>query len=145
MSDPYDLQRFVAAQDEDGSYGKALAELRQGEKQGHWMWFVSPQLAGLGHSATSRRYAINSLSEAQSYVRHPILGTRLTECVGVLMELDDRTAVEVFGSVDSQKLQSSMTLFMRAVPAESRFAEVLDRYFEGVADPATDRLLTSRN
>jgi uncharacterized protein (DUF1810 family) len=141
--DPYDLQRFVAAQNADDTYAGALDELRRGRKTSHWMWFVFPQLIGLGHSATSRRYALTSLAEAESYFGHPVLGMRLTECVGILTALPDRTAVEVFGPVDAQKLQSSMTLFRRAVPEESCFADVLNRYFEGAADTATDRLLSS--
>jgi uncharacterized protein (DUF1810 family) len=141
VDDPHDLRRFIDAQDEHGTYGRVLVELRLGRKTSHWMWFVFPQIAGLGHSATSRRYALASGTEAAAYARHPVLGDRLRECADILIGLSDRTAAQIFGPVDSQKLQSSMTLFMRAVPEDSRFAQVLERYFEGVADAATDRLL----
>jgi uncharacterized protein (DUF1810 family) len=105
------------------------------------MWFVFPQIAGLGHSAMAQRYALASLEEARAYGEHPLLGPRLLECAGVLMELADRTAPEIFGPVDSMKLGSSMTLFMRALPEQPIFGEVLARYFEGLLDPATERLL----
>ena len=137
-----DLERFVAAQDERSTYASALAELRAGRKAGHWMWFVFPQLAGLGRSEMSRRYAISSLEEARAYLAHPILGKRLEECARVLGGLEGRTAVEVLGPVDAMKLRSSMTLFARAAPENALFREVLDRYFEGVADDATDALLS---
>ena len=106
------------------------------------MWFVFPQLAGLGLSETSRRYAIASLDEARAYLAHPILGPRLAECALVLTELEGRTAVEVFGAVDAMKLRSSMTLFARAAPESPLFRDVLDRYFDGVEDDATDALLS---
>jgi uncharacterized protein (DUF1810 family) len=141
MIHSYDLQRFVAAQDAGGTYERAVEELRHGRKATHWMWFVFPQMAGLGSSAMSERYAISSLPEAVSYYRHPVLGARLIECVSVLLGLTDRTAVEIFGSVDSQKLQSSMTLFMRAAPEDPQFAHVLELYFGGEVDPATDQLI----
>jgi uncharacterized protein (DUF1810 family) len=105
------------------------------------MWFVFPQIAGLGHSAIAQRYALTSLEEARAYGEHPLLGPRLLECASVLMELTDRTGPEIFGPVDSMKLRSSLTLFMRALPEEPVFAEVLARYFDGLPDPATDRLL----
>ena len=105
------------------------------------MWFVFPQLAGLGMSETSRRYAISSLEEARAYLAHPVLGPRLQECARVLTELNGRTAVEIFGAVDAMKLRSSMTLFERAAPGSPLFREVLDRYFDGVADDVTDALL----
>jgi uncharacterized protein (DUF1810 family) len=139
--DPYDLSRFVEAQTAGGTYERALTELRQGAKRTHWMWFVFPQIAGLGHSASARRYALVSLEEAGAYGEHPLLGARLREAAGVLMALADRTAPEIFGPVDSVKLRSSMTLFMRAMPEEPLFAQVLERYFEGLPDAATDRLL----
>jgi uncharacterized protein (DUF1810 family) len=138
---PYELSRFVEAQDAGGTYERAVGELRQGAKRSHWMWFVFPQIAGLGRSATARRYALASLEEARAYAEHPLLGARLLKCAGVLMDLADQTALEIFGSVDSQKLHSSMTLFMRAKPEEPIFAQVLERYFEGSPDAATDRLL----
>jgi uncharacterized protein (DUF1810 family) len=137
-----DLERFVAAQDERSTYASALAELRAGRKDGHWMWFVFPQLAGLGRSEMSRRYAISSLEEARAYLAHPILGKRLEECARVLAGLQGRTAVEVLGPVDAMKLRSSLTLFARAAPENALFRELLDRYFEGAADDATDALLS---
>ena len=136
-----DLERFVTAQDSRGTYASAVDELRTGRKTSHWMWFVFPQIAGLGLSETSRRYAISSLEEARAYLAHPILGTRLQECVRVLNELSGSTAEEIFGSVDAMKLRSSMTLFARAAPENPLFGAVLVRYFDGVADDATDALL----
>ena len=140
-TDPYDLARFVEAQDADGTYSRALRELRDGRKRSHWMWFVFPQIAGLGQSQISRRYAIASLEEASEYLRHPVLGPRLLACVGALVHLEGRSADQVFGSIDAQKLRSSMTLFLRADPDEQAFQQVLDRYFDGLPDPVTDRLL----
>jgi uncharacterized protein (DUF1810 family) len=136
--DPYDLQRFVAAQDA-GTYQRALAELRAGRKTSHWMWFVFPQVTGLGYSPTSRTYAISSLAEARAYLAHPVLGARLTECAGVLAGLRGRTAEQVFDEVDALKLCSSMTLFLHAAPAEPVFRQVLDQYFGGMTDPATEQ------
>ena len=133
-SDPYDLERFVAAQDARGTYASAVAELRAGRKLTHWMWFVFPQIAGLGMSEMSRRYAISSLEEARRYLAHPILGERLRECARALTELDGRTADDVFGPVDAMKLRSSMTLFARAAPEDPALRRGLDRYFNGVAD-----------
>ena len=140
-SDAYDLERFVVAQDARGTYASAVAELRAGRKVTHWMWFVFPQIAGLGMSEMSRRYAISSLDEACRYFAHPILGERLRECARVLTELDDSMADDVFGHVDAMKLRSSMTLFARAAPEDPLFAEVLERYFDGVADDATEARL----
>jgi uncharacterized protein (DUF1810 family) len=139
--DPFDLQRFVRAQDGGGTYERALAELRRGAKVSHWMWFVFPQIAGLGQSAISRRYAISSLAEARAYLDHPVLGPRLTECAGVVAVLTGRTAEQIFGGIDALKLRSSMTLFLHAGPQQPAFQQVLDRYFGGVADPATERLI----
>ncbi len=141
MSDPYKLQRFVDAQDDDGAYAAAMRELRSGRKRGHWMWFVFPQLAGLGQSAVSRRYAIASLGEAEAYLAHPVLGPRLLESARILTELDGPSAHDIFGGVDAMKLRSSMTLFARADPANPAFRSVLERYFGGVGDEATERLL----
>src|SRR5579862_3342599 len=107
--DPYDLSRFVAAQDEAGIYDAALRELRNGRKRRHWMWFVFPQLAGLGRSSMARKYAISSLAEARAYVAHPVLGQRLTQCARILAGLDGYTARDIFGAVDAMKLRSSMT------------------------------------
>ena len=136
MPDPYDLERFVAAQDAGGTYDRALAELRAGQKTSHWMWFVFPQLAGLGLSAMSRRYAISSLSEAAAYLAHPVLGDRLVACAEAVLQ-SNRSARQIFGSVDAQKLQSSLTLFSRVPDADPVFAQTLSRCFDGVADPQT--------
>ena len=137
--DPYDLQRFVAAQDAGGTYDRAVAELRGGRKTSHWMWFVFPQIAGLGFSPTSRTYAITSLEEARAYLKHPILGPRLTESVAILADLAGRSAEQIFGDLDAQKLCSSITLFMHAAPGEPVFRQVLDQYFGGVPDSATEQ------
>lgn len=136
-----DRTRFLDAQDDDGTYVRALAELRAGRKTSHWMWFVFPQIAGLGHSLTAKRYAMDSLEAAEAYAADPVLGARLRECAAALLELPDVTAVEVLGDVDALKLRSSMTLFLAAAPEEPVFRAVLDRYFDGQADGATQRLL----
>ena len=141
MNDPYRLERFVTAQDRSGSYAQAVSELRQGSKSGHWMWFVFPQIAGLGRSAMSREFAISSLAEAQAYLRHPVLGPRLIECARALAAVTGRSATQILGSVDAQKLRSSMTLFTRAAPETPIFREVLARYFGRAEDPATTRRL----
>jgi uncharacterized protein (DUF1810 family) len=138
MDDRYDLERFVAAQDAGGTYDHAVAELRRGRKTSHWMWFVFPQIAGLGQSAVSRQFAISSLEEARAYLAHPVLGPRLAECAGILAETRGRTAEQIFGDIDAMKLRSSVTLFLRADPGEPVFARVLDQYFDGSPDPATD-------
>jgi uncharacterized protein (DUF1810 family) len=135
----FDLQRFTEAQ--AATYDRALAELRQGRKTGHWIWFVFPQLAGLGHSATSQYYAIGSLAEARAYLGHPVLGARLRECAAVVAATEGRSAIDIFGPIDALKLRSSMTLFARAVPDEPVFAAVLDRLYDGVPDAATDARL----
>jgi uncharacterized protein (DUF1810 family) len=137
----YDLDRFVTAQNNGGIYADAIEELRQGRKTSHWMWFVFPQIAGLGQSPTSRHFAISSLEEAKEYLQHPVLGPRLVECAGLVAESTAPSAERIFGPVDAQKLQSSMTLFLRAAPGEPRFQRVLDTYFAGLADAATDRRL----
>ena len=141
MSDPFGLQRFVDAQDDGNTYVQALAELRAGRKRSHWMWFVFPQLAGLGRSATAQHYAISGAAEARAYLAHPVLGPRLVECARALVELDGADPVAVLGSVDAQKLRSSMTLFATVAPDEPLFGQVLDRYFGGTPDPATTSLL----
>lgn len=133
MDDPFDLQRFVDAQSAGDIDLEALHELREGYKRSHWMWFVFPQVAGLGHSPTAQRFAITGLPEAVAYLQHPVLGRRLRECAGVLTGLAERDPVKVFGPVDAQKLQSSMTLFSLAAPDESVFRRVLDQYFAGAA------------
>jgi uncharacterized protein (DUF1810 family) len=141
MDDPDDLDRFVMAQDAGGTYHRAVAELREGRKASHWMWFVFPQIAGLGQSPTSRKFAISSLSQAQAYLRHPVLGPRLIECAAILARRADRSARQIFDDVDAQKLHSSMTLFARAAPDQEVFTQVLDQYFDGVPDRATDQRL----
>jgi uncharacterized protein (DUF1810 family) len=138
MDDPYDLNRFVAAQDAGGTYQQAVAELRRGRKTSHWMWFVFPQIAGLGPSPVSRTYAISSLDEARAYLAHPVLGPRLIECAAIAAQTPDRTAEQIFGGVDALKLRSCATLFHRAAAQEPVFAEVLERFFGGRPDPATD-------
>ena len=140
--DPLDLARFVAAQDAGGSYRSAVAELRAGRKTTHWMWYVFPQIAGLGQSPTSKLYAIRSVAEARAYLAHQILGPRLLECAGILTTLAGRTAEDIFGGIDAMKLRSSMTLFQHAVPDEPVFSSVLGQYFGGVPDPATERLIS---
>jgi uncharacterized protein (DUF1810 family) len=141
VSDPFGLQRFVDAQDDGGIYDQALRELRAGRKRSHWMWFVFPQVAGLGSSPMAQHYAISGLPEARAYLAHPELGRRLAECARALTALDETDAVRVFGPVDAQKLRSSMTLFAAAAPDEPVFREVLDRFFDGDTDEATTRRL----
>jgi uncharacterized protein (DUF1810 family) len=139
MDDLYDLKRFVAAQDADHTYDQATAELRRGRKASHWMWFVFPQIAGLGQSPVARMYAISGLAEAQAYLAHPVLGPRLVECAAIVAGLPGRTAEQIFGGIDALKLRSSITLFLRAAPDEPVFRQVLDQYFGGKPDPATDQ------
>jgi uncharacterized protein (DUF1810 family) len=130
-----DLSRFVDAQ--AGTYSQALAELRAGRKTGHWMWFVLPQVAGLGRSPTAQHYAISGLDEARAYLAHPVLGPRLVECAQALLDLPGDDAAAVLGPVDAMKLRSSMTLFAHADPAQPVFRAVLERYFAGQEDEAT--------
>lgn len=144
VHDPYDLDRFVQAQDTDGAYVQALGELRRGRKRGHWMWFVFPQVAGLGRSAMAQRFAVSSLEEARAYLAHPVLGARLHACTDALAGLRTTNAVEVLGAVDAMKLRSSMTLFHRAASSDPTFTAVLDHYFGGVPDEATDERLGVR-
>ena len=134
-----DLDRFLIAQQD--VYEGVIDELRRGHKTGHWIWFIFPQLSGLGRSETSRYYAISSLQEAREYLAHPVLGARLRECAGLVLSSSASTAVETFGSIDAVKFRSSMTLFHRAAPDEPVFTEVLVRYYGGVPDEATDVLL----
>jgi uncharacterized protein (DUF1810 family) len=135
------LQRFLDAQ--DGVYEQALAELRAGRKRTHWMWFVFPQIAGLGHSSTAAYYAIADLAEARAYLAHPLLGARLAECAGALLGVTGRTAQEILGSPDDLKLRSSMTLFAQVAGPDSVFRRVLERYYGGEADARTLDLLAS--
>jgi uncharacterized protein (DUF1810 family) len=138
---PGALDRFVEAQDSNGIYDRALAELRQGRKTSHWMWFVFPQLAGLGQSEMSRRYAIADLEEAPAYLDHPILGPRLLECCHALLSPRDKSAEEILGGIDAIKLRSSMTLFARAATGTEVFQQVLSRYFDNETDPETEARL----
>jgi uncharacterized protein (DUF1810 family) len=140
--DPFDLDRFVQAQDCGDAYEHAFAELRRGRKTSHWMWFVFPQLAGLGRSAMSRRYAISGLEEARAYLEHPVLGARLRECARVVADAADDPET-IFGGIDALKLHSSMTLFARAAPHESVFTDVLERHFAGRPDERTEQLLAA--
>ena len=135
----FDLQRFIDAQ--DGAYEGALRELRAGRKTGHWIWFIFPQLAGLGRSEMSRFYGIVSLDEARAYLADPVLGPRLLECVAAVLAAPGRSAEAILGSVDAMKLRSSMTLFHRAARDEPLFGQVLERFYEGVEDETTDALL----
>jgi uncharacterized protein (DUF1810 family) len=137
--DTFGLQRFLDAQSE--SYRDALDELRAGAKRSHWMWFVFPQLRGLGHSSTAAFYGITSLEEARAYLAHPVLGERLRECVSVLLGLHGSDPEEVFGPTDAMKLRSCLTLFGAAAPGEQLFPRALGKYFRGEADQATLRLL----
>jgi uncharacterized protein (DUF1810 family) len=152
MSDPYDLQRFVDAQ--DSVYANVVRELAAGSKRSHWMWFIFPQIAGLGFSAMARRFAIGSRAEALAFLAHDVLGSRLIECTGLVMSVTGKTIHDILGSPDDLKFRSSMTLF-GAVAAESArcaaapaalspFTTALDRFFAGNADPATLRLLGGR-
>jgi uncharacterized protein (DUF1810 family) len=135
-----ELERFLVAQRD--VYDDAMAELRRGRKTSHWMWFVFPQIAGLGHSAMSQHFAIAGLDEARAYLAHPVLGARLRECAEAVLATGAPTAVAIFGPTDAMKLRSSMTLFHRAVPDEPLFRRVLDNFYAGVADAATDRVLS---
>ena len=139
--DPHDLARFTRAQ--DGVVANVLAELRSGRKRTHWMWFVFPQVAGLGSSSASRTYAIKSLAEARDYLAHPVLGSRLRQCAEIVLATEGRTAHAIFGDPDDLKLCSSMTLFAAAAEADSVFARVLAKYFGGRRDAATIRLLAA--
>ena len=138
-ADPYDLERFVAAQ--DPVWDRVRAELARGRKASHWMWFAFPQIAGLGSSSTARAYAVSGLDEAQAYLAHPVLGPRLREAAELAAAVEAGTASEVFGYPDDLKLRSSMTLFARAAPRDPVFTAVLDRYFGGDPDPRTLELL----
>ena len=135
----FDLERFAAAQ--HGVYDEVVEELRRGRKTGHWIWFIFPQIAGLGFSQMSRRYSIASLDEATAYLAHPILGPRLRECAGLLLAVEGRTAEDILGPLDAMKVRSSMTLFHRAAPQDPVFIAVLDRLYGGQLDAATERIL----
>jgi len=137
--DPYDLARFVEAQEHD--YVQALSEIRRGRKRSHWMWYIFPQFDGLGFSSASRRYSIKSVAESEAYLRHPVLGPRLVESARATLGVEGRSALEVFGSPDDMKLRSSAMLFASVSPAGSVFEQVLDRYFGGEPDGKTLQLL----
>ncbi len=135
MAGSYNLQRFVSAQ--EPIYGRVLVELRSGRKHTHWMWFIFPQIAGLGYSETSRWFAISSIDEAKAYLNHPVVGARLQECTGIVNRLDGPTAHQIFGNPDCMKFQSCMTLFSRAAGEDSAFHAALVKYFDGQQDAAT--------
>ena len=139
--DPYNLARFVVAQRDD--YDRALAEIRNGRKQSHWMWYIFPQLAGLGRTPTARRYAIRNLEEARAYLAHPLLGPRLRDCAEAALAVPGRTAQQIFGSPDNLKLRSCATLFALVSPPDSAYARLLQRYFDGQQDSLTLSLLGS--
>ncbi len=139
MADPFDLERFVQAQ--DPVIGAVRRELQSGRKRTHWMWFVFPQLRALGRSPTAQRYGIASLAEAQAYMAHPLLGPRLVECAELVLAVPGRTAHEIFGSPDDLKLHSSMTLFAAAAPDRPVFGAVIQAFFRGTPDPLTTALL----
>jgi uncharacterized protein (DUF1810 family) len=135
MSDPYNLQRFVDAQ--NPVYDEVCSELRDGRKKSHWMWFIFPQVEGLGSSQMARKFAISSLAEAAAYLAHPVLGSRLTECTRLVDLVEGRPIEEIFGYPDDLKFRSSMTLFAHAAPDNQVFADALQKYFSGEFDPAT--------
>ena len=136
-------RRYVEAQGTDDSFDGVLEELRRGRKTGHWMWYVFPQVAGLGYSAMSRRFALSSEAEARAFLAHAVLGARLLACARLLLgSAGTASADSIFGAVDAQKLRSSMTLFHRADPAQPVFGQVLERFFDGNPDPLTDQLLS---
>lgn len=139
MKDPYNLQRFVDAQ--ISVFDDVYSELRDGQKTGHWMWFIFPQIQGLGKSEMARQFAISSLAEAEAYLAHPILGPRLRECASLVASLNNSSAEDVFGGIDSVKLRSSITLFAQATPDNKIFLDVLEKYFEGEFDKLTLELL----
>ncbi|MCV7102034.1 DUF1810 domain-containing protein [Mycobacterium palustre] len=139
LTDPFDLKRFVDAQ--SPVYGNVVDELRRGRKRSHWMWFVFPQLRGLGSSPTAERYGIASLDEARAYLRHEVLGPRLRECTRLVNQVRGRSAAAIFGSPDDLKLRSSMTLFARATDDNEDFLELLDKYYGGRQDELTLELL----
>lgn len=137
--DPFDLSRFLSAQ--DGVYERALAELRSGEKRTHWMWYIFPQIDGLGHTPTAKRYSIKSMEEARQYLAHPVLGKRLLECTEAVIALRGGSVSEIFGYPDDLKFKSSMTLFEQAAGPDSAFSIALDRYCHGERDATTLCLL----
>ena len=143
MQDPFALQRFVDAQ--DPVIARVIDELARGRKSGHWMWFIFPQIAGLGFSAMAQRYAISSLDEARAYLAHPVLGPRLRQCTELVLAVDGRDAHAIFGSPDDLKFRSSMTLFAKAAPQEILFGRALAKYFGGEGDTRTLEILNCRD
>jgi uncharacterized protein (DUF1810 family) len=143
VEDRFDLARFVVAQDSGGVYQQAVSELRRGRKTSHWMWFVFPQIAGLGRSSIAQKYAIGSLAEACAYLAHPVLGPRLLESATIVASIEPKSAEDVFGWIDALKLRSSMTLFALAAPEEPVFSRVIDAFFDGQHDSTTEQLLSS--
>jgi len=139
VADPYDLQRFVDAQ--DPVYQRVCAELRNGRKDTHWMWFIFPQIRGLGSSSTAAAFAIESREEAEAYLAHPVLGPRLRECTGLVNQVEGRSAEQIFGYPDVLKFRSSMTLFASAASDNQIFQDALEKYFGGEPDPRTLKLL----
>jgi uncharacterized protein (DUF1810 family) len=137
--DPHDLSRFVQAQEDD--YERALSEIRSGRKRSHWMWYIFPQVAGLGFSSMSQHYAIKSREEAGAYLRHPVLGPRLIACADAALSIEGRSALEIFGSPDDQKLRSCATLFASVSPEGSVFHRLIDKYFQGTFDSKSLQLL----
>ena len=137
--DLHNLNRFAQAQ--EGDYEQALSEVKSGRKRSHWMWYIFPQFDGLGFSATAKRYSIKSVAEAEAYLRHPVLGPRLTECTEAALGIEGRSAYEIFGSPDDVKLRSCATLFAYVSPEGSVFDRLLGRYFQGERDRETHRLL----
>jgi uncharacterized protein (DUF1810 family) len=140
-ADPFNLQRFLRAQEKD--FAVALAEILAGKKYEHWVWFIFPQIAGLGYSADSVMFAISSLGEARAYAEHPVLGARLLECFRGMMTHQGKTAVQILGSIDAIKLRSCVTLFRRVLPPGSEAEQVLELFYSGIPDPETERILTS--
>jgi uncharacterized protein (DUF1810 family) len=143
MEDLHRLARFVEAQNTNGKYQEVVSELRSGRKSSHWMWYVFPQVKGLGQSSMANHYGIASLAEAQAYLQHPVLGPRLIECAQLLLAIDGKGATDIFGSLDAIKLRSSMTLFSRADPKQGVFRQVIDKYFQGSEDQETIKRLGS--
>jgi uncharacterized protein (DUF1810 family) len=135
VADPFNLERFVEAQAR--VYDQVRRELKAGRKESHWMWFIFPQIAGLGQSPTSIRFAIGSMDEARAYLAHAVLGPRLKECSRLTLDVEGRTAREIFGAIDEMKFRSSMTLFAKAAPEEDVFKRCLEKYFAAEPDPAT--------
>ena len=142
--DRFGLTRFVDAQDDRDTFARALGELRSGRKRTHWMWFVFPQIAGLGRSPAARKYALAGLEEAQAYLTHDVLGPRLRACLDALLDLGTSDPESVLGGIDALKLRSSLTLFLNAAPGDAQLQDVLNRFYGGEPDPATDELLGVR-